>query len=419
MPPSSACSATCRASDLRDRLKVDAPRGIEAIRTIEKRPRRRHETRRPLARSPSSTRWSVRPPEDGQRPHDTPPSRLTRQSHPRRLHLPLHVRKRHTPEAPIGPEPFVPEPCKRNVSISVKALGHVHEEPTPGVVGVGLIIYADETLRYDTLEAGDVDLIEYVPRQSFDAAEANPGPDAQDIRRPVRVPPPQRRRRPVRRPEGRQAVGYGIQRQDVIDAAFTGRGEPPTSVAPTRPARRSPPPIPHANRHSIRRRPRPMLAKAGNLGGFPSERIDDLLDRGRAELHPEACRAIPPRSREGPSRGRCRRCRVTAPAGLCDTGFGAGLRMPAGVPDVLVALLPRRRGLALNGPCSASWSAGSWRQSRCSSSWRPSCFRSSGASAERRRKHLFGGKSTSSGGSGPQPLRERMGPERAPSPFAR
>ena len=196
-----------------------------------------------------------------------------------------------TPEAPIGPEPFVPEPCKRNVSISVKALGHVHEEPTPGVVGVGLIIYADETLRYDTLEAGDVDLIEYVPRQSFDAAEANPGPDAQDIRRPVRVPPPQRRRRPVRRPEGRQAVGYGIQRQDVIDAAFTGRGEPPTSV-PNPPGSAIAAADPAREQTFDPEKAKAMLAKAGNLGGFSSERIDDLLDRGRAELHPEACRAI-------------------------------------------------------------------------------------------------------------------------------
>ena len=131
-----------------------------------------------------------------------------------------------TAEAPIGAGPFMLKASERGVSIQVEAFEDFYEKGKPNVAGVSFVVYADENLRYAALEAGDVDLIEYVPWQSFDAAGAN-----SDLRLKTSVGPFMFllfnvSEGPFADPRVRQAVGYGIQRQDVIDAAFAGRGEP-------------------------------------------------------------------------------------------------------------------------------------------------------------------------------------------------
>ena len=172
-----------------------------------------------------------------------------------------------TDEAPIGAGPFMPKSSERGVSIEVEAFEDFYEEGKPGVAGVNFVVYADENLRYAALEAGDVDLIEYVPWQSFDTAEANPDLQLKTSVGPFMFLLFNASEGPFADPKVRQAVGYGIQRQDVIDAAFAGRGQPLNGFP-------NPPGSPFDTSDSARewsfdqKKAKDLLAEAGYPDGF-------------------------------------------------------------------------------------------------------------------------------------------------------
>ncbi|WP_236762453.1 ABC transporter substrate-binding protein (plasmid) [Agrobacterium tumefaciens] len=126
----------------------------------------------------------------------------------------------------IGAGPFKRKSEERGAFIEVERFDKFYKEGQPSVSGVRFIVYADENLRYAALEAGDVDLIEYVPWQKFDAAEANPKLQIQTSLGPFMFLLFNTTKGPFADPRVRRAIGYAIERQDVVDAAFAGRGVP-------------------------------------------------------------------------------------------------------------------------------------------------------------------------------------------------
>ncbi|MGZ9724126.1 ABC transporter substrate-binding protein [Rhizobium miluonense] len=126
----------------------------------------------------------------------------------------------------IGAGPFRKKNDERGVFIEVERFDKFYKVGQPSVKGVRFVVYSDENLRYAALEAGDVDLIEYVPWQKFDAAEANPQLDIQTSLGPFMFLLFNASKGPFADARVRQAIGYAIERQDVVDAAFAGRGEP-------------------------------------------------------------------------------------------------------------------------------------------------------------------------------------------------
>ena len=124
----------------------------------------------------------------------------------------------------IGAGPFTLEGTDRGVSVSLKAYDGYYKEGLPKLGGIEAIVYADENLRVAALEAGDVDLIEYVPWQAMaqidEAAElrldAVSGPFMYLIFNAERAP--------FDDPLVRRAVAHAIKREDIVDAAFYGRG---------------------------------------------------------------------------------------------------------------------------------------------------------------------------------------------------
>lgn len=133
-----------------------------------------------------------------------------------------------TDEEFVGAGPFKMKSQERGVFIELERFDDFYETGKPMVAGVKFIAYGDENLRYAALEAGDVDLIEYLPWQNFDAVDASSTLKMSSAVGPFmfllfNVTNPDS---PLANPKVRQAIGYAVKRQDVVDAAFAGRGEP-------------------------------------------------------------------------------------------------------------------------------------------------------------------------------------------------
>ena len=101
--------------------------------------------------------------------------------------------------SPIGAGPFVLKAQERGVSIDFEAFDKFYKPGLPKLKTIRIVAYADENLRVAALQAGDVDLIEYVPWQSMDAIESDPKLKLAHHRRAVHVPDLQWPDRTVRR----------------------------------------------------------------------------------------------------------------------------------------------------------------------------------------------------------------------------
>lgn len=127
----------------------------------------------------------------------------------------------------IGCGPFRLTSQEKGVFIEVTRFPDFYAAEEPSVEAIRFIAYADENLRYSALEAGDVDVIEYLPWTQFDTVEASEELNISTTSGPFmfllfNVA----KEGPLRDPRVRQAIGYAIERQDVVDAAFAGRGAP-------------------------------------------------------------------------------------------------------------------------------------------------------------------------------------------------
>lgn len=131
------------------------------------------------------------------------------------------------PASPIGCGPFKPKAQERGVYVEVEKFVDFYEKGRPTSDVIRFIAYPDENLRYAALETGDVDLIEYLPWQQFDTVAKS------DKLKMASTTGPYMlllfnvaKEGPMANPKVRQAIGYAVKRQDVIDAAFAGHGTP-------------------------------------------------------------------------------------------------------------------------------------------------------------------------------------------------
>lgn len=128
--------------------------------------------------------------------------------------------------AAMGCGPYTFEGWENGLSISVKAFDGWYGDPvqTPNI---DFYFYPDETTRANALRTGEVDIIDYVPAREVISFES-----AQDAQVDVSVAPfmclqiNSEEGSPLADPLVRQAIAYAINRDDVINAAFMGRGEP-------------------------------------------------------------------------------------------------------------------------------------------------------------------------------------------------
>ena len=125
----------------------------------------------------------------------------------------------------IGAGPFKLDGRERGVSIDLVASDNYYKPGLPKLKGIKAVAYADENLRVAALEAGDVDLIEYVPWQSMGSIEDNSALKLDVVEGPFMYLTFNGNRPPFDNPLVRRAVAHAIKREDVVDAAFFGRGK--------------------------------------------------------------------------------------------------------------------------------------------------------------------------------------------------
>lgn len=106
-------------------------------------------------------------------------------------------------------------------------------EGRPYLDGVEIQVIPDDTARTTALVSGTVDLIESTPAKDYEIVDADPnlervGGESANLRWIVF----NQRREPWDRPEVRRAVARGIIRQQIIDAAVFGEGQPIVGVYP-------------------------------------------------------------------------------------------------------------------------------------------------------------------------------------------
>jgi peptide/nickel transport system substrate-binding protein len=126
----------------------------------------------------------------------------------------------------IGAGPFMLTGQERGVSLDFTAFDKYYRPGLPKLKSVHMTAYADENLRVAALQAGDVDLIEYVPWQSMDSIEKDPKFTLQNTDGPFMYLTFNAKVKPFDDPRVRVAIAHAIRREDIIKAAFFGRGTP-------------------------------------------------------------------------------------------------------------------------------------------------------------------------------------------------
>lgn len=134
--------------------------------------------------------------------------------------------RKSTPNEPIGAGPFRLVGQERGTSLDLVAFDKFYKPGFPKLKGIKFVVYADENLRHAALMAGDVDMIEYVPWQSMAAVEAESRLKLDSVEGPFMDILFNGTKPPFNDPRVRRAVAHAVKREDIVKAAFFGRGKP-------------------------------------------------------------------------------------------------------------------------------------------------------------------------------------------------
>jgi ABC-type transport system substrate-binding protein len=139
------------------------------------------------------------------------------------FHMPI-ISRVSDPKTPVGAGPFMIKAQERGVSIDLEAYPKYYKPGLPKLKAIRAVAYADENLRVAALQAGDVDLIEYVPWQSMEAISKDPKLALDAVDGPCMYLVFNVTKPPFDDARVRKAVAHAIKRDEIVKAAFFGRG---------------------------------------------------------------------------------------------------------------------------------------------------------------------------------------------------
>lgn len=125
----------------------------------------------------------------------------------------------------VGAGPFKITNSEKGVRIDFEKFKDFYKPGLPKADKMSFVVYADENLRAAALQTGDVDIIEYVPPQEMDSIAANPQLSLQSTVGPFMYLVFNCETGPFANPKLRAAVAHAIKREDVVTAAFQGKGQ--------------------------------------------------------------------------------------------------------------------------------------------------------------------------------------------------
>src|SRR5262249_51559164 len=120
----------------------------------------------------------------------------------------------------IGAGPFVLKGQERGVSLDLVAFDKFYRPGLPKLKALRVIVDADENLRAAALQAGDVDLIEYVPWQSMQALEADPRLKLDSTEGPFMDLLFNGKTGPFADARVRLATALAVKREEIVKTAF-------------------------------------------------------------------------------------------------------------------------------------------------------------------------------------------------------
>lgn len=126
----------------------------------------------------------------------------------------------------IGAGPYTIKAQERGVSIELAAFDKFYRPGFPKIPTIKMVAYTDENLRVTAVQVGDVDLIEYVPWQHMAAIEKNNKLRLDTAFGPFMGLNFNGEAGPFKDARLRRAVGHAIRREEIVEAAFFGRGSP-------------------------------------------------------------------------------------------------------------------------------------------------------------------------------------------------
>lgn len=136
------------------------------------------------------------------------------------------ISRKSTANEPIGAGPFRLVGQERGTSLELAPFDKFYKPGIPKLKGIKFVVYADENLRNAALMSGDVDMIEYVPWQSMAAIEAESRLKLDNQEGPFMDVLFNGTKPPFNDPRVRRAVAHAVRREDIVKAAFFGRGKP-------------------------------------------------------------------------------------------------------------------------------------------------------------------------------------------------
>lgn len=131
----------------------------------------------------------------------------------------------------VGAGPFKLVKKNNGVSIELEKFDGYYDADEVALENLTLASYTDGTARVNALQSGDVDLIEYVPWESFQTIEANSDLVLDATPGPVQEIMFNTSSGPLADPKVRQAIAYGIDRDAMAATVFEGHAKPLYGVA--------------------------------------------------------------------------------------------------------------------------------------------------------------------------------------------
>ncbi|MEI3605107.1 ABC transporter substrate-binding protein [Pseudogracilibacillus sp. SE30717A] len=126
---------------------------------------------------------------------------------------------------PMGAGPFKFVDWKKGQEFTVEKFDEFYIPDKPKVDEIKFVFYTDENTRGNALRAGDVDLIETVPWKDVESMENDPNLKLDSVNGPFMKLQFNTKFEPFNDPKVRQAISYAIDRNTIINTAFSGRGE--------------------------------------------------------------------------------------------------------------------------------------------------------------------------------------------------
>ncbi len=133
-------------------------------------------------------------------------------------------------EQGIGAGPFVITSAEKGVGITLTASEHYFKKGLPTFKAVQITPYADENLRVAALTAGDVDLIDYVPWSAMATIEKDPNLTLDAMAAGAFMYLSFNGSGVFKDARLRQAVSFGLRREEIVNSVFYGRGAPLAGV---------------------------------------------------------------------------------------------------------------------------------------------------------------------------------------------